>query len=64
VGFQDSLEVGRTVGRPLDERGGVAGLEEIDAFVVGEEDLAGVETCGRGEGTTPGGGGVVREVGA
>ena len=43
VGFQDGLEVGRPVGRLLDQRGGVAGLEEVDTLVVGEEDLAGVE---------------------
>jgi hypothetical protein len=64
VGLQDGVEVGRTVHTPLDEGGGIAGLEEVDALVVGEEDLAGVEARRRREGAAPRGSGVVREVGS
>jgi hypothetical protein len=53
VGFQDGIEVRRSIGRLLDQRGGVAGLEEVDALIVGEEDLAGVKACGRGKSATP-----------
>ena len=53
MGFQEGLEVGRYVGRPLAECGGVANLEEVDPLVVCKEDLAGVEASSRGEGAAP-----------
>src|SRR5215211_8914607 len=42
--------------------GGVAGLEEVDTLVVGEEHLACVETRRRGEGASSSSSGVVREM--
>ena len=47
---QQLLVVDRAICRALHQRRCVAGGEEIDAVVVGEEDLAGVEPGGRGEG--------------
>src|SRR5918994_7403040 len=64
VGLQDGLEVRRSIGRLLDQRRGVAGLEEVDALIVGEEYLAGVEASGRGKSATPRSSRIVREVGS
>src|SRR3712207_8973530 len=47
MGIQYSVKVGRPVRSPLDQRGGVAGLEDVDALVIGEEQLAGVKSRDR-----------------